>query len=109
MGQIIKLFCDGDPYHIETSRLVCSANQWISFYMIGTSDEKEITEKKQVLGNALTLFFLHYVNKISICDKPIILNPFLIDSILYPPHPLPGDTRKSLEVLYVSEQKFHVK
>ena len=25
------------PYHIETSPLICTTNQWTSFYMIGTS------------------------------------------------------------------------
>ena len=25
------------PYHIETSPLICSANQWTGFYMIRTS------------------------------------------------------------------------
>ena len=32
-----ELFHDGGPYHIETSPLICSANQWTDFYMIGTS------------------------------------------------------------------------
>ena len=30
-------FHDRGPYHIETSPLICSANQWAGFYMIGTS------------------------------------------------------------------------
>ena len=28
---------DGGPYHIETSPLICRANQWTDLYMIGTS------------------------------------------------------------------------
>ena len=32
----------GSPYHIETSPLICSANQWTGFYMIGTSVMKEL-------------------------------------------------------------------
>ena len=32
----IWLFHDGGPYHIETSILICSANKWTGFYMIGT-------------------------------------------------------------------------
>ena len=28
---------EGGPYHIETSPLICSANQWTGVYMIGTS------------------------------------------------------------------------
>ena len=30
------------PYHIETSPVICSANQWTGFYMIGTSVMKEL-------------------------------------------------------------------
>ena len=29
-----KLNHDGSPYHIETSQLICCANQWTGFYMI---------------------------------------------------------------------------
>ena len=36
------ILSDGGSYHIETSPLVCSANQWTSFYMIGTSVMKEL-------------------------------------------------------------------
>ena len=35
-------FKDGGPYHVETSLLICSANQWSGFYMIGTSVMKEL-------------------------------------------------------------------
>ena len=31
-----QLFHDRGPYHIETSPLICRANQWTGFYMIGT-------------------------------------------------------------------------
>ena len=37
----IWLFHDGGPYHIETSPLICSPNQWTGFYMIGTSVMKK--------------------------------------------------------------------
>ena len=33
------------PYHIETSPLICSANQWTGFYMIWTSIMKELSKK----------------------------------------------------------------
>ena len=33
---------DGGPYHTETSPLICSANRWTSFYMIGTSVMKDL-------------------------------------------------------------------
>ena len=40
-----QLFPDGGPYNIETSPLICRANQWISFYMIWTSVIEELTAK----------------------------------------------------------------
>ena len=46
------------PYHIETSLLTCSANQWISFYMIGTTVTKELKEYRTwiLISNGLTLY-----------------------------------------------------
>ena len=41
-GKRLKFFHDGGPYHIETNPLICSANQWTGFYMIGTSVMKEL-------------------------------------------------------------------
>ena len=38
----VYLFDDVGPYHIETSTLICSANQWTGFYMRGTSVMKEL-------------------------------------------------------------------
>ena len=32
---VLEHFHDGVPYHIETSPLLCSANQWTGFYMVG--------------------------------------------------------------------------
>ena len=42
---INEAFHDGGPYHIENSPLICYANQWTGFYMIGTSVMKELIEK----------------------------------------------------------------
>ena len=39
-------FHGGDPFHIETSPLICSANQWTDFYMIGTYVIKELKGTK---------------------------------------------------------------
>ena len=36
----LQLFHDGGPHHIETNPLICSANQWTGFCMIGTSTIK---------------------------------------------------------------------
>ena len=38
----VSHFNDGGPNHIETSQLICSANQWTGFYMIETSVMKEL-------------------------------------------------------------------
>ena len=38
----VHLTLNGDPYHIETSPLICSTNQWIGFYMIVISVMKEL-------------------------------------------------------------------
>ena len=40
--KFLSIFHDGSSYHIETSPLVCCANQWTGFYMIGTPIKKEI-------------------------------------------------------------------
>ena len=45
MSNFLKIgqhFHDGCSYHIETSPLICSANQWTDFFMIGTSAMKEL-------------------------------------------------------------------
>ena len=36
-------FPDGGPYHIETILLICRANQWTGFSIIGTSIMKGLT------------------------------------------------------------------
>ena len=38
----IKIFHDGGLYHIKTIPLICIANQWTGFYMIGSSVMKEL-------------------------------------------------------------------
>ena len=35
------LFHDGCPYHIETSSIICSANQWTGLHLIETSIMKQ--------------------------------------------------------------------
>ena len=38
------MFHDGGPYSIETSPLICRANQWFGFCLIETSVMKELRE-----------------------------------------------------------------
>ena len=42
---VLSFFHDGGPYHIETRPLICSANQWTGFYMIGTFVMKGLIRK----------------------------------------------------------------
>ena len=44
------------PYHIETSPLICSANQWTAFYMIGTSVIKHFELKHFVKATTNTRY-----------------------------------------------------
>ena len=37
-----QVFSDRGPYRIETSPLICRADQWTGFYMIGISVMKEL-------------------------------------------------------------------
>ena len=53
-----NVFRDGGRYHIETSPLICSANQWTGFFMISTSVVKELTSfftKKGMNNENITL------------------------------------------------------
>ena len=43
----VYFFHDGGPYYIETSPLICIANQWIGFYIAGSSVRKELGIKKE--------------------------------------------------------------
>ena len=59
-------FHDRGRYHIETSPLICSANQWIGFYMITASVLKGLMKPKR-LG-----FFAEITNPksiLAICTK----------------------------------------
>ena len=54
-----KLFHDGGRYHIETSPLICSANQWTDFYMITDSVRKEL--KKRLCHRCFPVNFEKFV------------------------------------------------
>ena len=56
---------DVGSYHIETSPLICRANQWPGFYMIGTSVMKEL---KAYLRPCQT-FTMHLFVPTPICNK----------------------------------------
>ena len=45
IGEMVELFHDGGTHDIETSPLICTANQWTGFYMIRTSVMKKLQYK----------------------------------------------------------------
>ena len=47
--QSVWLFHDGGRYHIVTSPLIFSANQWTGFYMITASVMEELKVAKKLL------------------------------------------------------------
>ena len=51
----VQLFHDGDRYHVETSPLICGANQWTGFYMV-TAYMKEF--KFMLVGGLKCVIFL---------------------------------------------------
>ena len=57
----LELFYDRGPYHIESSLLICSANQWTGFFhMIGTSITKEL---KQVCSQSFLVSSIHWAKE----------------------------------------------
>ena len=52
---ICRLFHDGGPYHIETSPLICRANQWTGFCKIGISIIPELRVTLVIFNTNLTL------------------------------------------------------
>ena len=46
-------------YHIETSPLICTANQWTGFYMIGASVMKL---SNHVIGHVIAHVIGHVIN-----------------------------------------------
>ena len=42
---MIQLCHDGGTYYVKTSPLICKANQWTGFYMLGTSVMKKLNSK----------------------------------------------------------------
>ena len=48
-------FIDGNLYHKETSRLICSSSQLTDFYMLGTSVMKELKFRINPLNTSVAL------------------------------------------------------
>ena len=57
----------GSPYHIETSPLICSANQWTGFYMVRTSVMKELNNWKVAFPRFTSREFSPQVQSSAIC------------------------------------------
>ena len=77
------LFHDGGPYHIVTSSLICSANQWIVYYMIGTSVMKELIPAFFTISLTHLESVSFWVSLISLrCVTNIFFVIFIVD-VLY--------------------------
>ena len=81
-----QLFHNAVPYHIETSPLICYANQWSGFYMIGISVIKELKTFSRILKTSVQLVKILEIRKLS-CQlknhnkKILILRRFQISSL----------------------------
>ena len=74
MHDSINPFKTKFPYHIETSPMICRANQRIGFYMIGASVMKEL---KQNFIKLSTILLVHSFNFVFLeCPN----QPFLMKS-----------------------------
>ena len=66
-------------YHIETSPLICTTNQWTSFYMIGTSVMKELLlmsgKSRIVFYATLAKFWTYFQNIGLFLSERGYLNP----------------------------------
>ena len=59
----LSMNLSGGRYHIETSPLICKANQWTGFYMITTSVMKELNNTDYLFISLVLQnypFALHY-------------------------------------------------
>ena len=50
-----ELLHDGSPHYIETSPLICKANQWSGFYMVRASVMKELRPCEQLQNFTLQI------------------------------------------------------
>ena len=65
------------PYHIETSTLICRANQWTGSYLIGTSVMKELIIFLFFFLNDIHLSLFHFFSKMLFCICEIQQNLYM--------------------------------
>ena len=65
---------DGSPYNIETSPLICSANHWTGFYMIGTFVIKELTFMIKLYMELLTFCRISFLEVFLGCYLWILMD-----------------------------------
>ena len=56
-----ELLHDGSPHYIETSPLICKANQWSGFYMVRASVMKELRPCEQLQNFTLQIKLSLYI------------------------------------------------
>ena len=64
-----QLFHKVGRYHVETSPLICCANQWTGFYMIGTFDMKKLKAKSEEFWQRVKHFSGAFGTKYSKMDQ----------------------------------------
>ena len=87
----------GGPYHAETSPLICSANSWTHFYMIGTSSMKELNSVSWRSAISNQNFQENSFKKTltSIRDHPLYISKFFEKLTFL----TPGSVRVPLKIL----------
>ena len=74
-SKLLNSLHNGGPNHMETSSLICRANQWTGFYMIGTTFMKELEEIETSLNvENFMVFYNQNVNTIKFLCKLIYFN-----------------------------------
>ena len=73
-----ELFHDGGRYHIETSPLICGADQWTGFYMKTAFVNRELNKLRNDKVSQIDII----INKLDHSDNTTILWVFLLIFIL---------------------------
>ena len=88
---------DGDPYHIETSPLICSENQWTVFYVIWTS----VMKGSSLVDQWISYIFVYLLSFswLNIKAERNKLNKFKFSRVLWSVNFLKTKNLKSLRVV----------
>ena len=80
----LELFRDGGSYHIETSPLVCRANQWTGFDMILISVTKGLTQLVPFFPFTSVLSNILRYSEVKLQPSQVSRSGFFPSTFLYP-------------------------